>query len=198
MGFSLKEELVRKAAHFSGVAWVIVSYYFTLRHTILILALFFFISLLHAVLHKYLTRIPVIGSIADFFHSMSRKEERDAKIYYGAVYFFGTLLVLLYATQSLAIFRAAALVLIFGDAFSAIFGKAFGKTELPYNPYKSVEGTLAGFIAAAVAASFVLPIPLAFFAAFIGTFVESLPWDLNDNLTIPLAVGFFLWILIAL
>ncbi len=198
MKFSLAEELRRKLAHFFGLAWVLVSYYVTLKQTILILGIFFFFALINASLHKYLIRIPLLGNFVDFLHSMSRAEERQAKIYYGAVYFFGSLIVILYATQSLPIFRGAAIVLIIGDAFSAIIGKAFGKTELPYNPFKSVEGTIAGFIAASIAASFVLPIPLAIFAALIGMFVESIPWDLNDNLTIPLGVGFFLWIITAL
>src|SRR3989344_4020064 len=193
MKFSLAEELRRKSAHFFGLAWVLVSYYITLKQTILLLGLFFFLTLVNASLHKYLVRIPLLGNFVDFLHSMARAEERHAKIYYGAVYFFGSLIVVLFATQSLPIFRGAAIVLIIGDAFSAIIGKAFGKTELPYNPFKSVEGSIAGLIAASIAAAFVLPIPLAIFAAFIGMFIESIPWDLNDNLTMPIGVGFFLW-----
>ena len=198
MKFDLQAELRRKLAHFLGLSWVIVSYYVSITQTILLLGIFLIVVLVHAAFHKYLVKIPLLGHLAGFLHSLSRHEERQAKIYYGAVYFFGSLIAVLYATQSLPIFRGAAVVLIIGDAFSAIIGKAFGKTELPYNPFKSLEGSIAGFVAASIATVFVLPIPLAIFAALIGMFIESIPWDLNDNLTIPLGVGFFLWILTAL
>ena|SRR3989338_9737564 len=198
MNISVIDELRRKLAHFTGIAWVIASFYVTLNQTILILAAFFFFALVTAALYEYLKSIPLLGNLIRFLHSMARSEEKSAKVYYGAIYFFGSLIVILFATQSLPVFRGAALVLIVGDSLSAIVGKAFGKHELPHNPYKSREGSIAGFIGASIAAAFVLPIPLAVFAAFIGMAIESLPWDLNDNLTIPLAVGFFLWILTTL
>ncbi len=198
MESGIAEELRRKFAHLLGVVWVIASFYLSLNETILVLAIFFFLSIITAALYAQLTRVPVLGRLIEFLHTLARSDERHAKFYYGAVYFFGSLAIVLFATQSLPIFRGAAIVLIFGDSISAIAGKAFGKTELPHNPYKSIEGSLTGLAAATIAASFVLPIPVAFFAAFIGMFVESVPWDLNDNLTIPLVVGFFLWVLTAL
>ena len=198
MNISVIDELRRKLSHLTGLAWVAVSYYITLNQSILILGIFFLIALMTAALYEYLIRIPLFGNLIRFLHSTARPAEKSAKVYYGAVYFFGSLALILFATQSLKIFRAAAVVLIIGDSLSAVVGKAIGKHELPYNPYKSIEGTVAGFMGASIAAAFVLPIPLAIFAAFIGMFVESIPWDLNDNLTIPLAVGFFLWILTAL
>lgn len=192
------EELRRKLVHFTGLAWVIASFYLTIEQTTLSLGIFFIFSLINATLYNYLSRIPLLGNLSVFLHSLARDNEKSSKIYFGAAYFFGSLILVLFATQSLPIFRGAAVVLVVGDALSAVVGKGFGKNELPYNPYKSIEGTITGFIGASIAAAFVLPIPLAIFAALIGAFVESIPWDLNDNLTIPLAVGFFLWILTAL
>jgi uncharacterized protein (TIGR00297 family) len=76
-----------------------------------------------------------------------------------------------------------------------------GGRRLPWNRGKTVAGTLA-FAIAAGAATFgilvymgrpaaqaaILAVPTALFAAF----VESLPWRLNDNLTVPLLSALFL------
>jgi uncharacterized protein (TIGR00297 family) len=80
-------------------------------------------------------------------------------------------------------------------------GKAFGRRRLPWNPGKSVAGSLACAAAATLACwggllwmgraageAALLALATGLFAAI----VESLPWRLNDNLTVPLLSALFL------
>ena len=80
------------------------------------------------------------------------------------------------------------LVLTFGDAFSTIFGSAFGKIKLREN--RTLEGSLAGIIAATLSLFYILGLPLhqAFIVAAIGMLAEYVP--LNDNVTIPVFACF--------
>lgn len=80
-------------------------------------------------------------------------------------------------------------VLTLGDGGAHIFGIIFGKNSLPFNKGKNLEGTIFGFIFAFLGSCiFVDPI-YALIAAVIGMIVEAIPSPLNDNLSIPLATG---------
>jgi phosphoserine phosphatase len=85
--------------------------------------------------------------------------------------------------------------LTLGDGCAHIFGKKIGKTPLPFNKGKNLEGTLFGFLFVLLSAMiFVDPIR-SLIAATVGMLVEALPLPLNDNLTIPLISGLtLLWI----
>ncbi len=80
-------------------------------------------------------------------------------------------------------------VLACGDALSTLVGKAWGKRPWPWNRRLSVEGSLAFFIGGTIYASLFIPFPAALVGAFVGALVETVPWPLDDNVTIPLAVG---------
>ena len=85
--------------------------------------------------------------------------------------------------------------LTLGDGCAHIFGMKIGKTPLPFNKGKNLEGTFFGFLFAFLGAMiFVDPIR-SLIAATVGMLVEALPLPLNDNLTIPLVFGLTLiWI----
>ena len=191
----VQNELRRKAAHFSGVLWVLASYYLTVGQTMIVLLIFLFLSIISASSYRQKIRIPVLNNITDYLYSIARENEQKLGLHLGAIYFFASLALVLFITQDLEIFRIAALVLIVGDGMAGIFGVIYGKTKLPWNSNKTLEGSIAGFIGAAIAVSFILPINYAFLAAFAGIVTETIGWKLNDNLTIPLGVGLVLWLL---
>ena len=85
---------------------------------------------------------------------------------------------------------ASIAVLTLGDSFAAIIGMSLGKHTLSLNREKTVEGTLAGFLAAFIGASVFLPPTMAFIAAFSGMITEALPTPVNDNLLVPLVTGY--------
>lgn len=95
-------------------------------------------------------------------------------------------------------------VLAFGDGFATLAGRHLGGPRLPWNPHKSVAGSLAYLVAGTVGAAALLAfvsgrpgadalppgaaLTAAFLAALTGALVESAPLALDDNATTPLPV----------
>ncbi len=82
------------------------------------------------------------------------------------------------------------LVLGVGDAFSGVVGYYLGKHPLPYNPAKTLEGSLAFLLS-----SFLVLLPFtgwttALVVSVLCSLAESLPLPLDDNLYIPLLASF--------
>ena len=87
---------------------------------------------------------------------------------------------------------AAVVILALGDSFATIFGKKMGRIKLPFNKGKHVEGSVFGFLFAfAGALLFVTPFK-AFAGAAAGMLIGGLPLPVDDNLTIPIAAGIVL------
>jgi diacylglycerol kinase (CTP) len=106
--------------------------------------------------------------------------------------------------------KLAALVAIYtlgvADPLAAVVGIRYGRRRIALN--RSLEGSLAFFAATVMIAAFVLGwgsdgSPMAIAAASVtiglaGAVCELLPLRVDDNLTIPLFVGFATWIIAAL
>jgi uncharacterized protein (TIGR00297 family) len=110
------------------------------------------------------------------------------------------LLVLLFGWR-MEVAASAWVIMAAGDPAAAFVGRRLGTRKLPWNRDKSVAGSVAFVVAAFLAcagmlaymgypaaAAAGLALPTALFAGF----VESLPWRLNDNLTVPLLSALFL------
>jgi uncharacterized protein (TIGR00297 family) len=109
-------------------------------------------------------------------------------------------LILLFHDR-LEVAAAAWGIMAAGDAAAAAAGRRFGRAALPWNRGKTAVGAAAFALAAGPASwallcwmgrppleAALLAVPTALFAAF----VESLPWRLNDNLTVPFLSALFL------
>ncbi len=83
-------------------------------------------------------------------------------------------------------------ILTLGDGCAHIFGMKFGRTRLPFNKGKNLEGTIFGFLFAFLGAMIFVDPVRALIAAAVGMLVEGLPSPINDNLTMPLASGLVL------
>ena len=83
-------------------------------------------------------------------------------------------------------------VLTLGDGGAHIFGIKFGKTKLPFNKGKNLEGTLFGLLLASLGAMLFVDPLRALIAASVGMLIEGIPSPINDNFTIPLASGLVL------
>jgi len=97
-----------------------------------------------------------------------------------------TLSLLLFPTP--ASYASIAIVSL-GDSAASVFGKLFGKTPLPFNKGKNLEGSLAGFAFAYLGAAYFLNPLQALIGAIAGMIVESLPLPISDNLSTPLITG---------
>jgi dolichol kinase len=93
---------------------------------------------------------------------------------------FGTILNLPY------IATASVIAFLIGDAFSTIGGIFFGRHHYPFNPQKTIEGTLIGFSVAFFVLLLIVTPLFAFLVAFIAAIIELLPIRLDDNLAVPL------------
>lgn len=105
---------------------------------------------------------------------------------------------LTYLLFSRQVALASVIPLIFGDRAAVLAGKSFGRIKIGS---KTLEGSLACFLASLFFYLFIRrmwPSLLPFgtgmlvIAAVVGTLAETLPRPFDDNLTIPLAVGFVL------
>jgi dolichol kinase len=85
--------------------------------------------------------------------------------------------------------------LAFGDAFAALVGRQIGRIRL-FNGRKTLEGSIACFIACLVVGLFFFDWRLAVIGALVATSLEIVPWPLNDNFWMPLTSAAALTLLV--
>lgn len=126
----------------------------------------------------------------------SRTRDRNRAVLGPITLGLGALLCLMLYPEPAAAVGIYALA--FGDGLSSLVGKLFGRIRMPFTGGKTVEGSLAAFVAifwAAWVASGNLSI--AFTVAAVGTFLEALPLEDLDNLVIPLGTALVFSLLMA-
>ncbi len=196
-----KYELIRKGIHLFSLSIPIIYFFITKE-----LALSILVPLTGAFLVVDLARYYV-PSVSVWFYRwfgwLLRHYEQDSsrKRLNGAtnVMIAATLCVFIFP-KFIAITALAVLVL--ADSTSALVGRRFGR-----QPFfaKSAEGALAFFVAGVLVilvtpklGGFSLEYAFGIVAVAIATVVESLPSRIDDNISVPLTIGFVLWGLYAL
>ena len=200
----MTNETKRKIEHIVPVVFVLLLRYLNTWQALL----FAFVGIMYGL---FLSKMLV--------KSAFRKHEREkgfssGKLIYGVMVF---ILILLFY-KKMYIVAGAWAIMSLGDGCSNIFGKAYGKRKLFWNPEKSWIGSAAfvffGGLGAAILMWWVnldqssaqtiqeqMQTPLmwsyfftsAFLATFVAAGVESLPLKINDNVTVPLIAGLFLY-----
>ncbi len=192
-----KKELVRKAIHMISLSIPVIYYYIPRDVAVDILVPLVLISVTID-LGRY-----VFPSLAKWFYSwfgfLLRKHEVDKKKknLNGASYVLISALICILIFPKI-IFVTAFTVLIIGDIAAALIGRRFGKHKFLA---KSLEGTLAFFVFASIAVMLtpkVMYFPGEYFIAIVavafGAIGENISYGwADDNLVIPLTVGFVLW-----
>lgn len=184
-----KNEIFREAIHACGFTVPTFSILFgQYAIAFLILAVtFLYIASEVAMLDG--KHIPIISSITRHAATPTELYEfATAPIFFA----FGILLTLfLFPTPANS---AAIVIFAIGDSIAAIFGKIFGKTTLPFNKGKTLEGLITGLSFSFLAATVYVNPLKALASATLAMFVESLPLPINDNLIVPLTTGALLTI----
>lgn len=147
------------------------------------------IGLLISLIERRL-RLPLVSPMLDILERPGVRQSFPGK---GLLFFLlGSFLSLLLFPQDIAL--ASILVLTFGDAVSHLCGIRFGKVAHPLTDKKFIEGAVAGFAAAFLAALLLVSAAEALVAAFAAMLVEAIDvrfkaLEADDNLLIPLAAG---------
>lgn len=177
----MKKEYLRQCIHASGIFIIFLSWYFSPIVLILIcIALVIFVEILFRldIHHK-------IVIISTFLDRCKRKDDEK-----GFVYFFLGIIITIYFFQfNMSIVNAAVIILLFGDSASTIFGKRYGKTNLPFNKEKTVIGSVAFFTVASMGAWTQVPLFPALCGAFFGALTEAYS-PVDDNVSIPIISAF--------
>lgn len=192
-----KDELFRKLIHLTSLSIPIVYYFISAQSAAIILGILAVLALVID-LGRYLH--PETGKIFyKLFGFLLREHELDhkKKNLNGATYVLISALISVLIFPKV-IFISAFSILIISDSLAALIGRKFGKHKFLS---KSLEGTLTFFISACIVILFTPKVGgffeeylIGFIAAFVGAIVENISFKLvDDNLSIPLAVGFTMW-----
>src|SRR2546428_110967 len=138
--------------------------------------------------------------------SLFRQEERRRPWRSGVViYPIAVLLLILLFHRRMEVAAAAWGIMAAGDSAAGFVGRRFGRRRIPWNPSKTAEGSIAFTLAATLFSWAVLAwmgrglseaALLGACTSLFAAFLESLPWRLDDNLTVPLLSGVFLAVLV--
>ena len=180
----VKSELIRKSIHFL-IALSPVMAAIDLSLTLLILIIGVSSYIYFESLRLKGVTVPLISSLT----SMASRPRDQGHFVLGPVTLgLGAILALsLFPSNAASI---AIYALAFGDGFAGIIGKAFGRTRPSFLFGKSIEGSLACFLAVFISSWRVCHnLPLCLTASLTASAVEALPLEDFDNVILPLAVG---------
>jgi dolichol kinase len=202
---SLKGEIERQLIHLSTGIFFILFIYVTGDQALwlLLLLLAFYLVISFVILKNMLP-----PSLSTFLCRWGRPGKQNIPLK-------GTILLVCGIVLSLVLFPeeivyASIAVVGFGDSVATIAGVTIGKHKLPYSKQKSVEGTLAGIIAAFLASLFFVTPVQAFVGSAGGMLLESIVdlqtirernsqaafrFFLNDNFLIPVFSGLLMFII---
>jgi len=192
-----KDELFRKLIHLTSLSIPIVYYFISTETAALILGILAALALIID-LGRYIH--TGTGKVFyKFFGFLLREHELDhkKKNLNGATYVLVSALISVLIFPKV-IFISAFSILIVSDSLAALIGRKFGKHKFLS---KSLEGTLTFFVSACIVILFTPKVGgfseeylIGFIAAFVGAIVENISFKLvDDNLSIPLSVGFTMW-----
>jgi len=196
-------QLGRRLVHCANGSAIATAYALIFTHQ-QIVHTFGSIACLVYILDRIRIHYPELLERAPWINSLLFRAEEQFKESAMTPYAIAILLTLLTFPKTIALI--AIYTLAIADPASALVGITWGRRRIV--PGKSVEGSLAFFTATAVITAVVLrlttvvapgPIAVAALAiALTGAIFEMLPLRLDDNLTIPLFVGFAGWVVCAL
>lgn len=145
--------------------------------------------------------LPRLG--ADFRKRST--DARDSSMWTGIVIYPSSVLILvLFYRHQMHIAAAAWAIMALGDGFATVTGETLRGPALPWNRDKSWSGFL-GFVVAATIGAYALTrwtapemdvenvFAVSLAAAVVGAAVESAPVRLDDNISVPLVCGAFMY-----
>ena len=183
---SFKNEFKRKIVHFAS-AIIGLSIIYLDREAILPLLI------VSAIIFPLLDYMRINNKFVSnfynsYFHSITRSFE-SKKLTGASFVFWGALITYILFEPKVA--GIALIVMSLADANAAIIGVGYGNTKLLN---KSLEGSFAFYVTTlTILYIFKIPLIISLFISVIATFTELIEIPkINDNISIPLSVAFFL------
>ncbi|MEM2947992.1 MAG: hypothetical protein QXY05_01360 [Candidatus Anstonellales archaeon] len=179
MGLKLDKETSRQILHLALGIFFLLLLVIRGRNSLLLALSIAFISGVLLINQLILGRFPTIKKIVSMF------ERKDAKFLgESTVWYVSGLLICSAFLQNQDEIAASIIALAVGDSFSNIFGRA-GKTKIPWNNQKTLEGMCAFFIGTLLSYFFIGPAVVVF--SLVMAIVETIPQGIDDNFIIPMA-----------
>jgi len=186
-----RNDLLREIIHASGLFIPVIAILFGLVSTAS-----FVVSVV--VLHVVSELFRIRGKNMPFFSLITRYAASQSELCqftFAPIYFALGILLTLLIFPAPANYAAIAVFTI-GDSVASLVGGRISKKTMPFNRAKTVEGTLAGFAFAFLAATLFVSPWTALAGAAVGMLVEYLPLPVNDNLLMPICTGLVLMFLV--
>ncbi len=127
--------------------------------------------------------LPILSSIT---LACMRKEEGRRLVFGPITMAIGVVLSLLLFPPQIALLSIW--ILAFADTAATLIGKSWKGRPIPYNPSKSIVGSMAFCLVAFLCSAFYLAPGSAFCVAVASAIFESLPFK-DDNISMPLGAG---------
>lgn len=183
-----RSDILRETIHIGSFLVLLVCQYFLNR--LWVSSLILIVTLLYAVSEFARLR----GINVPIFSTITWRATVKPELYEFATapIFFATGITLSLIFRPASISYASVAILTLGDGFATVFGKILGRTVLPFNKGKTLEGSIFGFLFAFLGAMFFINPMAALIGALIGMVIESLPLPISDNVTIPMVSGLVL------
>ena len=200
----MTSEIKRKIEHLVPAVFILSLRYLNTWQALL----FAFVGVMYGL---FLSKRLVKTAFREHEHE---KGYSPGKLVYGIVVF---VLILLFH-KKMYIVAGAWAIMSLGDGCSGLFGSVYGKRKLPWNSGKSWIGSASFVFFGGLGAAVLMwwtnlgyislqdslghiqtSLPWSYFlicgfaAAFVAAGVESLPLKINDNITVPLTAGLFLY-----
>jgi len=182
---NFKHEIYRKFVHYSSSIFPVCYYFYLDRDTMLWILGSCTILIVTGEIMRFI--FPFFTNLyGSLFGEITRNSENNS--FTGATYtLFGFLLCTFLFSKEIAVF--AMLIQSLGDSTAALVGIRWGTVKIIN---KSLQGSLT-FLLISLGIVFLLndlPRPAGIVSSVIATIVELLPSPFNDNLMVPLSVGF--------
>jgi dolichol kinase len=177
-------DALREIIHASGLFIPIIAVLFGLVPTVAFI-------LVVAALYSISELLRIRGKNMPFFSLITRLAASQSELCqftFAPLYFAIGILLTLVLFPPPANYAAIA-VFTLGDSAASLVGRRISKKPMPFNRAKTLEGTLAGFSFALLAAAIFVNPQIALIGAAVGMLVEYLPLPINDNLLMPLTAG---------
>jgi dolichol kinase len=193
-----KSEFIRKLIHLCSLS-IPTIYYFISRERALELLVPMFLAFFVVDLARFYHE-PTRAWFYRWFGWLLRRHESDSKSkrLTGATNILFSAIVCVLIFPKIITVNAFA-ILIISDITAALVGRRFGKHRFFQ---KSLEGATGFFVSAIVVvllAPKIVGIPMEYvvgvIAAAAGALTESLSTTVDDNISVPLVIGFVLWTL---